>query len=480
MATLGSTKAIEALYGRAVAIDTTAGFVVWRYGWFIGVVAGVWALLAVTRLLRGEEDAARTELLLASPLPRRRLLVGQMSAAGAGSLLMGLAVFVGALVARLPAGGSAVFGSTAALETAVFAALAAVSSQLFGERRRAAGWTGGLVAAAYLVRAAGDGSSAGWLVWLSPLGWAERVTPFHHPEPLGLVLLAVATGGLVGLALVLAARRDVGLGLLTRTTRPRAPVRPLTGAVALDWRLNRGRFVAWAGGAGAYGLLVGFLAKSLTDYFKTDQGFGQVTSKLAGGASMGSADGLLALVFGFLALVLALYAGYQLVSGRGEEAQGRLDGLVVTPLSRTRWLSTRLGVGAAAVVALALVAGLSTWLGEVLTGAPTSFTGAVGGALNTVPVGLLFGGLTAVVFGLWPRWTSAVAYGAVGVAYLVQLIGALASAPSWLLQLSPFDHVAAVPAQPVDWTAAVVMLALAGAGVGVGFAGWRRRDLATA
>jgi ABC-2 type transport system permease protein len=475
--TLGSAKAIDALYGRATHIDTLGGFVAWRYGVFLGVVAGVWAALAVTRLLRGEEDAGRSDLLLVAPWPRRRLMAGQLLAALVGAAILALAVFVGALAAGLAVGGSALMAAGLGLEATVFAGVAAVASQLWGQRRQAAGWTGGLVGGAYLVRAVGDGSSAGWLVWLSPLGWAERLVPFGPTSLIGLVPLVGCSLGLAGLATVLNARRDVGVGLLTRTTLARRGGRPLASPVSLDWRLNRGRFVAWAAGVGGYGLVVGFLATSLTDYFRQDASVSDVTSKLASGASMTSAQGLLGLIYGFLALVLALFAGSQLVSGRSEEAQGRLDGLLVSPWSRTRWLAVRLGLGTAAVVGLAVVAGVSTWLGEVLTGSSSGLGPVLGGALNTVPVALLFGALAAVTFALAPRWTTAVAFGSVGLAYLLQLVGSLADAPRRLVDLSPFSHVAAVPAQPVDRPAMVAMLGLALLGAALAEVGWRRRDV---
>jgi len=63
------------------------------------------------------------------------------------------------------------------------------------------------------------------------------------------------------------------------------------------------------------------------------------------------------------------------------------------------------------------------------------------------------------------------------LAYLLQLIGSLADAPRNLVDLSPFSHVAAVPAQPVDVTPMVVMLGLALIGAVVAEVGWRRRDV---
>jgi hypothetical protein len=50
-------------------------------------------------------------------------------------------------------------------------------------------------------------------------------------------------------------------------------------------------------------------------------------------------------------------------------------------------------------------------------------------------------------------------YGAVSLAFVWELFGALLGAPSWTLDLSPFHYVGLVPAQPFRSTAAIVMLA---------------------
>ena len=54
----------------------------------------------------------------------------------------------------------------------------------------------------------------------------------------------------------------------------------------------------------------------------------------------------------------------------------------------------------------------------------------------------------------------------VGVAFLWELLGALVGAPAWLLALSPFHHVAAVPQSAFDTQGALAMIAVA-AGAGV-------------
>jgi ABC-2 type transport system permease protein len=71
-----------------------------------------------------------------------------------------------------------------------------------------------------------------------------------------------------------------------------------------------------------------------------------------------------------------------------------------------------------------------------------------------------------------------VAYGLVVVGFLWQLFGSFLGAPGWLVDLTPFRHVALVPAQAFRAGAAALMLALAGAAALGALAAFRRRDLA--
>jgi len=53
-----------------------------------GLVVAVWGLLAGTRLLRGEEEAGRVELLLAGPSTRRRAAAAAVTGLGVGLLVL--------------------------------------------------------------------------------------------------------------------------------------------------------------------------------------------------------------------------------------------------------------------------------------------------------------------------------------------------------------------------------------------------------
>ncbi|HXY90866.1 MAG TPA: hypothetical protein VEP49_00150 [Acidimicrobiia bacterium] len=470
--------AFQALYGRTIGVDTVGGFVTWRYGDLMTVVVGLWALLAATRILRGDEETGRAESLLGGAASPRRVLLTELCVVGAGCGLVFLAVALAAGVGGLPLGGSLLFGSLVATGGVVFGAVAAVTSQLVDTRRRAAGWAGAVLGASYLLRALADGSSdLHWLGWLTPLGWAERIEPFTGPSLVPIAAVAALSAVLVGAAAFLRERRDTGAGLLG-ARQHRRRVRPIRSTLALDWSLSTGALVAWSSGVAIAMFVMGYLTRDIVRFAHDNPAIEDQITKIYG-YSMNSAVGFLSLAFGVVALVLAVFAGAQMVSAREEEAAGRTDTVVVAGTSRARWLVARIAVALVAIAALALVAALGAWAGANVSGASVGFVDAVEASFNVVPAALLFGGLAVLAFGALPRATTYVAFGAAAVAYLIQVVAGLSGAPGWLIDLSPFSHLAPVPATPVNTGAMLVMLAVALAASALGLAAFRRRDLAS-
>jgi polyether ionophore transport system permease protein len=117
------------------------------------------------------------------------------------------------------------------------------------------------------------------------------------------------------------------------------------------------------------------------------------------------------------------------------------------------------------------------WLGAELVGVSLSFPRLLEAGVNCLPVALLFLGVAGLAYAAIPRASTGIAYGVVAVAFLWQLFGSLVGAPKWLVDITPFAHVAAVPAQSFRVGAAAVMV---GAGVLAGLiaiATFERRDL---
>ena len=150
---------------------------------------------------------------------------------------------------------------------AMFAAVGAVASEVFATRGRAAGVSGAVFGAAFMLRALGDAApSAHWLVYVSPLGWIEQLHPLTSPQPLWLLPIAGLTGA-CALATVLLADRDLGASVVADkdTAVPRTAL--LGSPVLIALRLSWASITSWLTAAVIAGLLYGSLAKSTGQAF---------------------------------------------------------------------------------------------------------------------------------------------------------------------------------------------------------------------
>jgi ABC-2 type transport system permease protein len=190
-----------------------------------------------------------------------------------------------------------------------------------------------------------------------------------------------------------------------------------------------------------------------------------------------TATGYLGFVFVFFILAVNLFAVAQVGAARHVEAEQQLETLLALPVGRARWLGGRLLLAAGGAAAISAVAGLLTWAGATAAGVGVSLPRMLEAGANCLPVALLFLGVAALAYAVVPRASGAIAYGLVTVTFLWQLVGSLLSAPSWLVDLTPFAHVGLVPAQPFHAAPAVAMLAIGAASASLAVVAFRRRDL---
>jgi ABC-2 type transport system permease protein len=168
----------------------------------------------------------------------------------------------------------------------------------------------------------------------------------------------------------------------------------------------------------------------------------------------------------------------QVAAARREEAGQQLEMLFALPVPRGRWLAGRVLLAAAGAVALAAAAATLAWVGAASQHAGVSLPRLLEAGANCLPTAFLFLALSALALAVLPRAATGISYGLVATTFLWQLVGAVLGAPQWLLDLSPFQHVALVPAQAFRPSAAAAMLALAALGLLASFWAFRRRDLA--
>jgi ABC-2 type transport system permease protein len=469
--------ALRLFYGYPYSPLTVNGYSAWRVGGTLAILAAVFGLLAAVRALRTEEDTGRMELIIAGVLGRQLTFLSAITAIGAGAFILWLAESAGFIAGGLSAGGSAYLALATVSVVPVYVGVGALASQLAATRRIALELGGALVGLSLLLRVIADtSSSAGWLRWVTPLGWAEELRPFTGAHPVVLLLPATASVLLLVLAARIAAVRDIGRGLLPARDTGDLRVRLLSSPTAQALRSERGSLIVWLGSIGAFAFILGVVSTSISSAVISTS----VQREMAklGSGSIETPTGYLAFVFIFFILAVSLFACAQISAARHEEADERLETLLSLPVSRRGWLGGRLLLATCGAATISVEAGLLTWAGAASQGVGISLPRMIEAGANCLPAALLFLGIAALAYAIVPRASAGIAYGLVTVAFLWQLSGSLLGAPKWLMDLTPFAHVGLVPAQSFRLGAAAVMLALAGLAALAAVSLFQRRDLA--
>jgi ABC-2 type transport system permease protein len=472
----GGNASVRLFYGTPFDLLTIGGYSAWRTGGMMSIFAGMWGLLAAVRALRAEEDAGRQELVLAGAVSRHSAFAAVLAGCAAGAALLWLALFTGLAGAGLPAGESAYLALATASPAPVFVGVGALASQLAPSRRVALELSSAVLTLALLVRVIADTSSGlQWLRWATPLGWVEELRAFTGPRPAILLLPLAATTLMLLAAGAISVRRDVGSGLLRRRENARTRLLGLSSPTALALRGERASLAGWLVGSSFFALVIGLISTSVANAGISNN-LQRELQKL-GAISITKPAGYIGLTFLFFILIVSLFCCSQLAAARHEEAEQRLETLFAHSVDRRRWLAGRLALATGGAVAIALAAGLLAWAGAAIQSAGVSLASMLEAAANCLPVALLFLGFAALLFAVLPRAGSGIAYGLVATTFLWQLLGGLLGAPRWLLDVSPFQHVGLVPAQPLRAGPAGVMLALAALTALAALWAFSRRDL---
>ena len=181
------------------------------------VVFAVIAITSATATTAGEEEGHVFALVLAKPVPRRRLLLAK---AAAIALLLGalsVAVLVGLRIAVAIAGGGVATAHLAAASLHLLAfglgvgALALALGAGTGQRGLAAGVAAGITLVMYLVNGIAPVSDAtSWLRYLTLFHYYEGGDPIANGiDAAGLAVLLLVTTVLLSVAVVAFERRDL-------------------------------------------------------------------------------------------------------------------------------------------------------------------------------------------------------------------------------------------------------------------------------
>jgi len=462
----------RAFKGPPVALDTAGGQVAFQIVALGAVAVALMSLLITSRLTRGEEESGRLELLRAAPIGRRAPVLAALGVAFGMDVVTGAIVAAGLVAIGLPAGGSVLIGAGFAATGALFATLTAATAQVVETARAASGIAGMVLAGSFVVRAIGDVGD-GAASWASPIGWAQKTRPYAGDRWWPLLLSLGATAGLAAVALILVGRRDLGAGLLRPRPGPAAAGVRLRDTGALARRLQRSTVLWWTAGIILGGIAYGSIADSVASFVGDNAAVNDVLGR-RGGSLLDSFMATALLILALAACGLAVQSTLRL---RGEETAGRAEVLLASAVSRLRWVASHLTIDFGGAAVALVLGGLAQGAMAAIVTGDGALVGRVGAAaLGYVPAVWVVTAIPVLLFGAAPRWV-ALGWTPLAISVVVGLFGTLLGLPGVVLDLSPFELLPSVPAEPWRALPIVVELLVAGVIVAAGLAGLRRRDV---
>jgi len=472
-ASVASSPAVVAMSGPPIALDTLPGIVLNKIELVTVVGVCLMAALTVVRHSRAEEEAGRTELLRAGVVGRHAGGCAALLVASGASVLLGVLVALGLSGASVPGRSALLYGAGTAGLGVVTAAATLCLAQLFVHARAATGAALALVGLAFVLRAAGDVRGDG-LVWLSPVGWSQatHVLGAERWWPLGICVGAAIA--LAWLAFRLSGFRDVGAGLVAPRPGDAVGGRLMSSAFGLAVRQQRGTVVAWAVGVLALALAEGSLADVVRSMAHDNPALEKYLNATGQGSLVDAYLSTILLVLGLLATAFALSATARL---RSEETSGRLEALLATGLTRSRWLGSGLAVVGLGAMLVLLLGGLGLGLSFAAT------TGDWSTALRLPVQVLVYGPAVAALVALavlmlgWRPDAGGVTWAALGLCFVLGWLGSLLGLPAWVLKVSPFGAAPLLPLQAFTWTGPVLTVMVAVLLGGVGWLGLLHRDI---
>jgi ABC-2 type transport system permease protein len=483
VATLETTPAINFLSGEVKNAAYPASYAIYKSLPMMVLITAIWGLMTTTRLLRGNEEDGRAELIESGRTTKGRATLQLLAGYGLSFVTSMVVMWVitaalGAApdVALLPL--EALYMTLACfLPGLVFAGLGAATSQLAGTRGRAVMY--GLIPllVLYCIRGAANTSSdLDWLKQLSPFGWSDLLNAVLAPKPLWIIPPLLFAGLFTALGITWAARRDYGVSLLRQPDEVRSHFYLLGSSLSFMIRQKQWTFFWWLVGTLSFvsfmTALAGMVANLLHD-----------TSISLGTLATMSPDAIklffVGSTFMILGLILFALTIIELGSIRREEAKSYLDNILVAPIHRTAWLVQRLTVLAGMVLLITIIA-----IGVILAvakaqGINLTVTDAFHSSVGVLAGVLFILGVGTFLYGLLPRIAVAVMTLVVAWAFVVDIVRGLFQLDAWIEKTSLLYYIPADPSKSPLWSG-VAWLVVLGSGLAfLGVVRFLKRDIIT-
>jgi polyether ionophore transport system permease protein len=480
----GMPQQMVTFFGKPVGLGTFGGYVTWKYGLLFVLVTSVWSILALSSTLAGEASRGSLDVVAVSPFGKRRIALEKVAA---HLTMMGLSLAVLAVMTTLSSNvfGEAALGDPLPLISSIafalwlgfnalfFGGLAFALAPVLG-RAGAAGIAG--IALALLWTANGL-EVLGPLAVLSPFHWtANHIALVGQYDWAGLALVGVVAAAFLAVGVELFRRRDLGVTAGIGLPQLPAGVLGVRGPVSRSFGDQLPRALAWGIGLGVFGATLASAVGPMSKQIASSPDLLRTFSTVFPDFDLASAGGFLQLFVQLFYIAAGFAAATFVAKWASDETDGRLEGILATPLTRARWV---ISGGIAALMAAAVM--------TVIVALATGGGGAAGGVsvgtamIGTLSLGLFAAAVIGVGFAVGGLWRTSLAGEIAAVVvvatYLIDLLAPPLHLPDWFHQLALTAHFGQPMVGEWDVTGIVLSLVVAVGGILLGAWGMTRRDV---
>jgi ABC-2 type transport system permease protein len=487
-------SSFSVLLGRVYDLNTVGGFVDARFINLMPILYGIFALLAGSALIRGEEEKGSLDLLLSTPHSRTSVILQKFAALFTVIFLISIFAYLGLLTGYIALNNPAPYVDGAlsmlgvGLIVTLFASLALMLSQ-FMTRKAAAGWTGGVLAGTYVLNnIVNNLPNLDWLHYLSPFYYFNLSKPLAVSVGVNWVSYLVLAGliiPIIGAAVWMYHQRDHNSNFTLRKNQAVKAEEKAQQPKSV-WLANSFSYSlrAMLPGAIIWGVSISLYVGFIMAVFKDirNEIFELLnTSELyksfgfSGFTDNASLLGLM--LFTFLVLIVAAYAVTQISNWTSEENDGKLELVLSTPVPRWQLL---LGRYLATIVMSAFMLGiiaLTYWLGAIFGGIELNFAKSFDSFFGMWVICVIIASAGYVWAAFQPGLAVTIIGSLVMVSYIVQLFAKILNLPNWLVAASIFTQYGEPMRTGLNWTAQLVMLGIAAVLVAVATYRFSNRDI---
>jgi len=477
---------------------------------------GLMNIFLVIRHTRTDEEKWRYEVVRSLPVGRLANLNAALLTAVVVNVITTIVIGLGMYAfgdESMSFNGSMIWGATLGVTGLVFAAIAALFSQLCSSSRTAMGCTFGTLMFLYLLRAPGDmeirvvggevitGSSE-ILALISPLGLVLRVQAYagDYWWPIFVVLgtsIAIAI-----IAFYFNSIRDIDQGIIP-ARRGRAHGSSLMRSpFGLSFKLLRTGIIVWLIGMFSLGYSYGMVAGDVDQFMAsndlwqelmigpvgidlmTEAGF--TPEQILDVIRQAVADLGYTLTELFMSTITNIMGVFTLVPlflfilrAKTEEKDIRAELILATPVCRYKYLAgyTIIAFASSVVIQLTLAVGLYvSAIQELPNPGELSMQFLLAANLLYVPAQWVMLGIAVLLIGLLPKATGAL-WGYFTFSLFFMFFGRINLFPDWMHKLTPFGFIPQLPIDEINYLTLGLMLAVAVVLTAAGFFFYGRRDI---